>query len=116
MASPGQGPASPVYCDSCGERTATPPLCEDCRADRVAGLAGVVGDGWMLSNAQGVWLLAEVGRLRDTLTRRGAEYDGVRGQVQRMRDWADKMEAEAPKPAPGGFFADEVRRVLDGGQ
>lgn len=44
-----------------------------------------------------------------------ADRDRLAAQVQRMRDWADKMEAEAPKPAPGGFFADEVRRVLDGG-
>lgn len=50
------------------------------------------------------------------LPRVEAERDRLARQVQRMRDWADKMEAEAPKPAPGGFFADEVRRVLDGGQ
>lgn len=43
-----------------------------------------------------------------------AERDAAVAQVQRMRDWADRMEAEVPKPAPGGFFAEEVRRLLDG--
>lgn len=74
--------AAPVYCDSCGERTATPPVCEDCRVGEANRLAGVVSAGWMLSNAQGAWLLAEVGRLRDTLTRRGEEYDAVRAALE----------------------------------
>lgn len=33
-------------------------------------------------------------------------------QVRAVSRWADRMEAEAPKPAPGGHLADEVRRVL----
>lgn len=33
--------------------------------------------------------------------------------VARIRAWADKMEAEAPKPGAGGFLADQVRSILD---
>jgi hypothetical protein len=69
-------------CDSCGENTATPPVCEDCRAEQVAHLTGVIGDGWQLSREQGAWLLAEVDRLRATLARRGEEYDGVRAALE----------------------------------
>lgn len=123
-------------CACCDEPTCTPPVCSDCaeaeataRAERLAGIrsraADYAGYGWA---ADAEWLIGEADRLKEDLateTYRAdcsaeangalrAERDGLAGAVQRMREWADKMEAEAPKPAPGGFFADEVRRVLDG--
>ncbi len=77
-------PAAPqaAYCDSCGERTATPPVCEDCRASQVDAAAKVLADGWQLSTGQGQFLLAEIDRLRATLARRGEEYDAVRAALE----------------------------------
>lgn len=109
---------SDVYCDSCGERTAAAPVCEECRAEALGRLADVVGDGWMLSNAQGVWLLAEVGRLRDTIARRGEECDAVRaerdrlaGQVRRVRDLRDLDMSGVDH----GRLRVALNRLLDGG-
>jgi hypothetical protein len=37
----------------------------------------------------------------------------LRAQVKRIRDLADRMEAESPKPGPGGFLAETLRDELD---
>lgn len=88
---------APAYCDSCDERTATPPVCEDCRAAEIDKLTGVLDAGWQLSRGQALWLLAEVGRLRDTIYRRGEEYDAERMQADlrlRRLDAAKRQHAE----------------------
>lgn len=44
-----------------------------------------------------------------------AELDAERAKVHAVLAWADQMEAEAPKPYPGGFMAEEVRRRIGEG-
>ena len=113
-----QGPAA-AHCGSRGGRTATPPDCEDCRADEIANLTAIVADGQELSAGQGAWLLAEVGRLRAALTERGEQLDRLAGQVQRAKGIL------APGVAQCGGCKDsafrhrrecDAARVLDGGQ
>lgn len=109
--------AAPVYCDACDERTATPPLCEDCRTDQIANLTAIVADDQELSNGQALWLLAEVGRLRDTIYRRGEELDRLAGQVQDVRDLTQTeiggatVRIHESKRVTVG----DIRRALDGG-
>ncbi len=99
-------PEAVTVCDSCGERAATPPMCEDCRADRVAHAGGTLAAGWQLSTGQGRFLLDEIDRLRATIARRGEEYDGMRdqfgSQVGALRDhwYRDRdraLQAEADR-------------------
>ncbi len=41
------------------------------------------------------------------------ECVALRAQVQRIRDLANRMESESPKPGPGGFLAEALRDELD---
>jgi hypothetical protein len=73
----------PTYCDSCGEQTATPPLCAECRDLRLTRIDLILNHGAEPNNptADARWLLAEVGRLRATLARRGEQMDAERAQA-----------------------------------
>lgn len=84
-------------CDACGERTATPPMCEDCRAETVAAIADRVASGQWLGPVAGdlLLLLAEVDRLRAELARRGEEYDAVR--AERDAAWEDLARVASGK-------------------
>jgi hypothetical protein len=42
-----------------------------------------------------------------------ADNERLAAQVQRIRDLADRMEVESPKPGPGGFLAESLRMELD---
>lgn len=44
------------------------------------------------------------------------EIRRLRATVDRVRALADKLDTESPKPGPGGFLAEEIRRTLSGGE
>lgn len=126
-----EGAAVPAHCDSCDELTATPPLCADCRAETLAFIARRSGTG-ANSASDVLWLLAEVDRLRDTLTRRGEQSDAMRADldyataeryrltdiVQRVRAltvWSNSV-GEADLHGSKTVKVEAIRRALYGAE
>lgn len=78
-------------CDSCGERTATPPDCEDCRAGTFDDIAERAFNGRWRGPSDVQWLVAEVDRLRTELARRGEEMDAARAKAVAAEEALDRI-------------------------